>query len=105
MIDIGAVAEFAAFPAAVEIDGYPYFLIKDDDGYRLLSRICPHAGGIIMEAETEFYCPYHYWEFSKETGCASYPPNARMEPVEVAEENGRLFARIELPESETTSLD
>ena len=105
MIDIGATADFAAYPAAVEIDGEPYFLIQTDESYQLLSRICPHAGGIIMEAESEFYCPYHYWEFSKDTGCASYPPNAKMQSVDVIEQNGRLFAQIELPDFETQPLD
>ena len=48
-IDIGAESAFPTLPAPVEIGSASYFLIKTRDGYRLLSRVCPHQGGTVED--------------------------------------------------------
>src|SRR5260370_24389917 len=46
-IDIGAESAFPALPAPVEVGGASYFLTKTRDGYKLVSRVCPHQGGTV----------------------------------------------------------
>jgi nitrite reductase/ring-hydroxylating ferredoxin subunit len=48
-IDIGAQSAFPTLPAPVEVGGASYFLIKTRDGYKLLSRVCPHQGGTVED--------------------------------------------------------
>ena len=49
---IGKIEDFSSFPASVTIDRDPYFIIQaagPEDAsptYRLVSAICPHAGGV-----------------------------------------------------------
>src|ERR1700704_3303957 len=58
-IDIGAESVFPGLPAPVEVGGAAYFLVKTRDGYRLLSRVCPHQGGTVENDGTRFVCPNH----------------------------------------------
>ena len=55
-IDIGAEAAFSKLPAPVEIGSASYFLVKNRDGYRLLSRVCPHQGGTVEDGGGRFVC-------------------------------------------------
>jgi len=97
MIDIGHTTEFEQFPAEVTVAGRPYYLVRAEDKYRLLSRICPHAGGYIIDAGEFFLCPIHYWRYAKGDGQCIYPPGARMAEIDVSEQEGRLVAHIEPP--------
>lgn len=42
-IVLGPPEEFAALPANIELEGYPYYLIWERSRYRLLPRTCPRA--------------------------------------------------------------
>ena len=98
MTDLGVIDQFDSFPAEVEIEGRPYFLVKDGQMYRLLSRICPHAGGEVMVEDAKLYCPYHYWSFDAATGCGIFPPTARLDAYNVSVEGGRFVAQTEAAE-------
>lgn len=99
MIDFGAAGEFENLPAEVTVGNRPYFLVRGegDEGFRLLSRICPHAGGFIIDAGSVFMCPIHYWRYEKGNGACIYPPGPRMDEVKVSVQDGRLVAHVEPP--------
>ena len=56
-IDIGPEAAFTKLPALVDVSGTSYFLIKTRDGYKLLSRLCPHQGGTVEDEGGQFVVP------------------------------------------------
>lgn len=93
-VNIGKESEFNQFPAEIKIEYDTYFLVKQDEGYRLLSADCPHAGGTVMIYGSEFVCPMHYWCFDQKTGECTNIPGAELEsfPVEIRE--GELIATI-----------
>jgi N-acyl-D-aspartate/D-glutamate deacylase len=98
-VDIGAVADFAKLPAPVEIGGAAYFLIKTRDGYKLLSRICPHQGGTVEDCGGEFACPNHGYRYDKDGGRCLDSAELRMKSYVVNVKDGRLVALV--PDSRT----
>jgi CMP-N-acetylneuraminate monooxygenase len=73
---LGPEETFVALPAAVEVDGRPYFLVSFDGAYRLLSTVCPHKGGRVGDRGDVFECPQHGWQFDRRTGrCLNSPLN------------------------------
>jgi Rieske Fe-S protein len=40
-------------------------LIKTRDGYRLLSRVCPHQGGTVEDDGGQFVCHNHGYQYDK----------------------------------------
>ncbi|MFC4102943.1 MULTISPECIES: Rieske (2Fe-2S) protein [Paenibacillus] len=85
---IASVDEITSFPATITIDRDPFFLVQtgeDAEGYRLVSAICPHAGGLVRQHENELICPLHFWAFDPLTGESTNVPGERLEcqPVEV----------------------
>ena len=103
MIDIGSTTQFEQLPAEVTIEGHPYFLVRGDEQFRLLSRICPHAGGYIIDAGDVFLCPIHYWVYGKNDGKCIHPPSVQLTEIAVSERDGRLVAHIEPPALPGTS--
>lgn len=97
MTDLGAIDDFTQFPAPLEVSGRPFYLVKRDEGFALLSRICPHAGGEVQDGGDELYCPFHYWRFDCKTGHSIFPPEAPLATYDVAVENGRLIAAYAPP--------
>ncbi len=95
--DIGTIEQHATLPSAVEIKGHPFFLIKKETGYSLVSRICPHAGGEVEDDGDELYCPHHYWRFNRESGEGIFPPNCSLRAFDVTVEGNRLIAAYEPP--------
>ena len=96
-MDLGAETDFAQFPALIEMDKESYFLVQGKDGYLLLSTICPHHGGEVVDWGTCFMCPDHGWRFEYKEGVCVNGPNARMWSTNVTVENGRLIAQEPLP--------
>jgi nitrite reductase/ring-hydroxylating ferredoxin subunit len=97
---IGRVEDFTAFPASVEIGQDPYFIIEaesKEDGkvYKLVSAICPHAGGVVKPHGGELICPLHFWSFDMQTGESTNVPGERLEcrPLEVRD--GQFWVRPE----------
>ena len=48
--------------------------MKGRDGYRLLSRACPHLGGTVEDDGGKFVCPNHGYQYDKDGGkCLTMP--------------------------------
>ncbi len=93
-IDIGAESTFPTLPAPVEIGSASYFLIKTRDGYRLLSRVCPHQGGTVQDRATRFVCPNHGYQYEKDGGKCLNAEGLRMKSYVVNVKEGRLIALV-----------
>jgi N-acyl-D-aspartate/D-glutamate deacylase/nitrite reductase/ring-hydroxylating ferredoxin subunit len=100
-VDIGAEAEFPNLPAPVEVADASYFLIKTRDGYKLLSRVCPHQGGTVREIGPSFICRTHGYRYDKDGGKCLNAPELRMKSYVVNVKDGRLIAL--LPDAKTAN--
>jgi N-acyl-D-aspartate/D-glutamate deacylase/nitrite reductase/ring-hydroxylating ferredoxin subunit len=100
-VDIGAEAEFPNLPAPVEVGDASYFLIKTRDGYKLLSRVCPHQGGTVREIGPSFICRTHGYRYDKDGGKCLNAPELRMKSHVVNVKDGRLIAL--LPDAKTAN--
>lgn len=92
-IDLGHIVDYAALPAEVSIDNAPYWLVRCDDGeYRLLSGLCPHAGGEVRPMNGVLFCPLHFWTFDAQSGSCLNMPDDRLMHRSVIIRDGRLIA-------------
>ena len=92
-IDIGAESAFPTLPAPVEVGGGSYFLVKNRDGYRLMSRVCPHQGGTVEDGGGQFVCQNHGYQYDKDGGkCLNAEGGLRMKSYVVNVKDGRLIA-------------
>src|SRR5258708_29451901 len=94
LVDLGQITKFVDFPARVDIAGRSYFLIQNEQEYRLLSIICPHKGDIVLDAGEVFECPSHGWTFDRQTGACLNTPNARLRSLSCRLEDGHLLAEV-----------
>ncbi|WP_276354615.1 Rieske (2Fe-2S) protein [Cohnella caldifontis] len=93
--DLGFPADYGSFPASVTVDGTPYWLVRgeEEEEYRLLSALCPHAGGDVRAHEGIFFCPLHFWTFDQAEGnCLNVPGERLMRRKVELREDGRLYA-------------
>ena len=95
------------FPKKILIEGFSYFIIKDNENYFLASDTCPHMGGTIEFDENEdcFLCPIHNWKFNKSSGVCS-SSSQDMSLIEVNLTNGLLWvdsSKIKIKKSNTTN--
>lgn len=93
-VDLGPESSFTKFPSEVVLGKWLYFLVKGKKGYNLLSAVCPHAGGEVVDWGTTFMCPDHGWRFENEEGICINGPNSRMDAFPVTPRGGHLFADI-----------
>jgi nitrite reductase/ring-hydroxylating ferredoxin subunit len=93
-VDIGPESSFSKFPAPVDIGQWSYFLAKGKKGYRLLSNVCPHQMGEVLDWGGVFMCPDHGWRFEHTEGVCVNGPNSKMVSFPVTVENGRLIAAV-----------
>ena len=93
-IDIGAELAFPTLPASVEVGGASYFLVKTRDGYRLLSRVCPHQGGTVEDGGAQFVCHNHGYQYDKDGGKCLNAEGLRMKSYVVNVKEGRLIALV-----------
>lgn len=93
-LELGRPEEFAELPASVMLEGAPYWLVRsDEDGYRLLSAVCPHAGGEVRVYQDILLCPLHYWTFSQSDGtCTNVNDERLMQRRVELRADGRLYA-------------
>lgn len=93
-IDLGEQSAFPDLPAKIDIGHDPYWLVKTSNGeYRLLSGICPHAGGEIRLVDGGvLLCPLHFWTFDTVSGDCTSVPGERLLLRQVTVSNGRLIA-------------
>ncbi|PYI51869.1 Rieske (2Fe-2S) protein [Paenibacillus flagellatus] len=90
-IEIGPIDRYASLPAEVRLDRDRYYLV-DNDGYKLFSRVCPHAGAMVELEDGEFVCPMHGWTFEADTGRCHNVPSAKLASYEVVLRDGVLYA-------------
>ena len=77
-------------------------MIKTRDGYRLLSRVCPHQGGTVEDdGGTQFVCHNHGYQYDKDGGKFLTADGLRMKSYVVNVKEGRLIAL--LPEAKTAN--
>ena len=94
-VDLGEESSLPSLPLLVDVGEAKFFLVKGNDGYKLLSVICPHQGGEVQdEGEEAFTCDGHGWQFDKNDGICVNQPHVRMRSVRVDIENGQLFALV-----------
>jgi N-acyl-D-aspartate/D-glutamate deacylase len=93
-IDVGAEAAFTRLPALVDVSGTSYFLIKTRDGYKLLSRLCPHQGGTVEDEGGQFVCPNHGYQYDHDGGKCLNAVGLRMKSYVVNVKDGRLIASV-----------
>jgi len=93
-IELGAAAGYERFPAEVKIGRDHYYLTRCGDGYRLLSRVCPHAGYLVEEENEELYCFMHGWSFDKATGKCLNVPSAELASYDVEVRGDILVATV-----------
>lgn len=91
---LGPETAFSTFPAEIELHKHPYYLVKTKEGgYKLLSRICPHAGALVEAESDGFFCYSHGWAFDSENGkCMNAWGGLESHEVEV--KDGELVARF-----------
>jgi nitrite reductase/ring-hydroxylating ferredoxin subunit len=92
-IDLGPIKGYSDLPAEVTIDATPYWLVRCGDGeYRLLSGLCPHAGGDVRPLNDMLYCPLHFWTFDAQNGNCLNDPGERLMRRQVVVRQDRLYA-------------
>ena len=94
-VDIGLESSFTKFPAPVDIGKWSYFLARNKKGaYALLSNVCPHQMGEVLDWGGVFMCPDHGWRFELTEGVCINGPISRMIAFPVTVEDGRLVASV-----------
>lgn len=94
-VDLGKESSFAGFPAPVRVGDASYFLVRAQDGYKLLSTVCPHQGGEVMDEGGElFVCDGHGWQYEKAEGTCVSRPDFRMKAFLVTVRENRLIALV-----------
>ncbi len=94
-VDLGAKSDFTKLPAPVDVGDWTYFLVQSKQGvYQLLSNICPHQDGEVVDWGGVFMCPDHGWRFEYSEGVCVNGPIARMVGFPVSVANGRLIAEL-----------
>ena len=93
--DLGEASSFTELPAPVKVGNASYFLVRGRDGYKLLSTVCPHQGGEVMdEGDDLFVCDGHGWQYEKAEGTCVSRPDFRMKAFLVTVREGRLIAMV-----------
>lgn len=93
-MDLGLETSFNKFPVPISLGRFSYFLVRNKKGYQLLSTVCPHQGGEVLDWGTCFMCPDHGWRFDFTDGECINGPNARLSAIPVTVRNRHLFAEV-----------
>ncbi|MGH9944782.1 MAG: Rieske 2Fe-2S domain-containing protein [Pyrinomonadaceae bacterium] len=89
--DLGPEPALAELPARVSVGGLAYYLVRAGAGYQLLSTVCPHQGGEVLDKGACFECPHHGWRFAHDTGRCLNAPAHGLSTVPVVVRDGRLY--------------
>lgn len=98
MFEIGRKEDCEKHPIHIEISGRKYFLTLNSEGYKLISRVCPHQGATIEcnYEKDEFFCPVHQWRFDNKTGKSLNSKQQSLTSYDVVEKDGFLYVDIDL---------
>lgn len=90
---LGPIDDFKTFPAEVLVDGIPYWLVRGEENrYKLLMALCPHAGGEVRWTGELFFCPLHFWTFDNQSGDCLNIRDERLVRKDVELQEGILYA-------------
>lgn len=93
--DLGPESSFTDLPRLIKVGTANYFLVKSDEGYRMLSTMCPHQGGEVEDiGEDVFVCDGHGWEYEKTGGRCVNNPDFRLRVFLVTKQDGNLVALV-----------
>jgi len=96
--ELGTVENLKQRPLApVEIAGRVIALSYEDGRFGAIAGTCLHAGGPLGEgtlADGYVVCPWHHWEFHRETGEARPGIPAAVPRYDLKEENGTLWINL-----------
>ncbi len=67
----------------VNYKGKEFFITKNEDKFFLISRTCPHMGGLIQKKDKRLFCPLHNWWFYKDGICKNSTQNAFSIKLEI----------------------
>ena len=93
-VPLGKLDAFRQLPAEVTIGGKSFFLVQDDRGYRVLSSVCPHQGGTVVDRGETFECPIHHWRFDRVSGRCLNAPSRSLASHPVVVDDGMLVAEL-----------
>ena len=94
-VELGLESSFTKFPVEMSIDHESFYLVYGRKGYLLLSRECPHSGGVVTDEGRVFSCPDHGWRFEHTQGECINGPFSRMFAYPVTVEEGRLVVELD----------
>ncbi len=97
LVQLGDKSLITTFPHPVVIQGETYYLTICNDEYRLLSSLCPHAGGQVVMYDDKLVCPLHMWTFDAASGQCLVVRGASLEHYEVKELQGQLVVHMPQP--------
>ena len=63
-----------------------YFISKDNEKFYLVSRTCPHQGGLIINKGNKLVCPLHNWYFSASGECINSSQNALSVELDIKDD-------------------
>src|SRR5690349_7015024 len=93
-VDLGPVSALGELPARVAVGTRSFFVVRQGEGYRLLSTVCPHQGGTVTDTGTRFECPLHNWKFDRQTGRCLNAPSRSLTSHTAVVEAGHLIASL-----------
>ncbi len=86
--------------SAFEVEGVKVAVFRKDGKLCALADACPHQGGPLSEGSVKdgkVTCPWHRWSFDLTTGECEAKPDQPATVIEVKEEDGEVFVKIEPP--------
>ncbi len=104
LVDIGPEASFTQLPGRISLGERSYYLVRGEAGYQLLSTVCPHQGGEVVDVSSCFQCPQHGWRFEHATG-KGLNNTGELSSLSVTVREGRLLVDVPLPSSASVSKE
>jgi CMP-N-acetylneuraminate monooxygenase len=102
-IDLGLETSFTELPARISLESKSFYLVRGEAGYHLLSTVCPHQGGEVVNAAAHFECPQHGWCFEHTTG-KGINNTRELSALPVTVRRGHLFAEVSLPSAASSTM-
>ena len=91
---------------AVQVGRQVFAVFRSNGQFYAIFNRCPHKGGSlcdgIVEKESKVVrCPWHFWNWSLETGCLEAYPAKQIPVLPVKVEDGQVW--LLYPESESVA--
>jgi Rieske Fe-S protein len=82
-----------------DLRGLPVLLVRQGEGVRALSKVCPHLGCRVRWEQTKdrFFCPCHDGVFDREGRVVSGPAPRALDRYEVEVAGGAVYLSMKEP--------